>query len=564
MLDKPREVKMSTRISISNDESDSQQQGEQQRQQWNVTKKALAQSSCSRSSKLYMTFLMVVCSFSFLSIVHFSSIHHHSDVFHQTNIPIDNPNDSNNNNNGNQQHKGQDHLHKLQNDSSFLRQMKDFSLKKRKRIPISKEEKEQAVASYESYRKEKMSHIYSKHHLDVTSLNARLKNNNMNNNNNMISILNPSALRAQQEQQYNINLRENDNDGEDEGNTKRRRRKYKSTGGFFENPFEGKPPGPIQMDVHYYEMWNHTTNTIQIPVEHRYIPNKRTSLEILQDIIQQQKDIHPYEKDENGEYPQCYTPNTAAARTLADEVKSGQINLSGPDSPVLYVGFPKTGTTTLFEFFTCSDWLASHQQQGRMIFEDNLQWKNISLFDTKWVRMKKNSIIADRRKKRSKATTDINKVAHLQLDTNTEKGYYPQIQLLDEIHQDKPNAVFLMMFRPVDHWIRSANSHHGMSNRWSRFDMPGLIFTEEQRELIETKRRSKDARFVLSDEQLLRWWCGHVQHIREFVKEYPSHRLIELDLLNDEETSSLVADLFEGDSSCWSHHNRNEKITAAK
>jgi hypothetical protein len=186
-----------------------------------------------------------------------------------------------------------------------------------------------------------------------------------------------------------------------------------------------------------------------------------------------------------------------------------------------------------------------------------LRWKNSSLLDTKWVRMMRKGINNDRKRGKN-VTTDVTKMAHLQLDTNTKEGYYPQIQLLDEIHQEKPHAVFIMMFRPMDEWIRSVHAFKGMSRRWSLFKMPGLVLTEEQREASAHQERS-----WLSDEQLLRWWCGHIQHIREFVREFPSHRLVELDLLNSDETSSLLADLFGARSSCWSHHNRNEDLDSS-
>ncbi|KAL3907309.1 MAG: hypothetical protein SGILL_008926 [Bacillariaceae sp.] len=61
-----------------------------------------------------------------------------------------------------------------------------------------------------------------------------------------------------------------------------------------------------------------------------------------------------------------------------------------------------------------------------------------------------------------------------------------------------------------------------------------------------------------------RWWCGHVHHIREFVKEYPSHRLIELDLYNNDEASSILTDIFQAKSSCWGHKNKNEGLEAVK
>ena len=72
---------------------------------------------------------------------------------------------------------------------------------------------------------------------------------------------------------------------------------------------------------------------------------------------------------------------------------------------------------------------------------------------------------------------------------------------------------------------------------------------------------------------MARWWCNHIQHIRDYTskKHYSSHTLIELDLYNTTETSQLLYDLFVSPSnvnnndnksnkdyhSCWGHKNKN-------
>jgi hypothetical protein len=330
--------------------------------------------------------------------------------------------------------------------------------------------------------------------------------------------------------------------------------------------------GPIQMEKHYYEMWNHTTHSIDVPDEHRYFgKDKRLSLEILQDIIHSQKDQAGNTLSvRNKTLPECFVPDTRSARKLAEDVKKGEVKLS--NDPVLYMGFPKTGTTTLWHFFECSGYMASHQQQGQVIMDENLRGLGMgnSIFDTKWSRMERRRLVnkaTEEGKSEMERRQMIQnlRVAHLQLDNNVRKGYYPQIQLLDEIHQESPQSTFIMAFRPINDWITSVISHHGMANRFGFFEMPGLIFTEKQLELrTHTELRDRDRRPKLSPRQLRRWWCGHVQHIREYVKEYPSHRLIELDLYNNEETSSILSDIFQSKPSCWGHKNKNEDLEAFK
>mmetsp|Transcript_39728 Transcript_39728/g.45257 ORF Transcript_39728/g.45257 Transcript_39728/m.45257 type:complete len:90 (+) Transcript_39728:2-271(+) len=71
-----------------------------------------------------------------------------------------------------------------------------------------------------------------------------------------------------------------------------------------------------------------------------------------------------------------------------------------------------------------------------------------------------------------------------------------------------------------------------------------------------------------SSVQLAKWWCGHVLHLREYVKEYPTHVMIELDLYDSNKTASVLHDLFQADyeqqkdselssKQCWGHKNKS-------
>jgi hypothetical protein len=77
---------------------------------------------------------------------------------------------------------------------------------------------------------------------------------------------------------------------------------------------------------------------------------------------------------------------------------------------------------------------------------------------------------------------------------------------------------------------------------------------------------------MITDVQMAKWWCGHVLHIREYVKEYPSHALIELDLYDMKGSETLLHDLLKVDTDahfarqgrnkpkkkCFAHRNKNK------
>jgi hypothetical protein len=126
---------------------------------------------------------------------------------------------------------------------------------------------------------------------------------------------------------------------------------------------------------------------------------------------------------------------------------------------------------------------------------------------------------------------------------------------LDEIHQEQPHATFVMNFRPVDDWIRSARTYTKMANRWGTpsciSKIPGLV-KDQGRAEIKGK--------ILTQQEIRNWLCGHVKHVREFVKQYPTHKLIELDLYDTEGSSKVMATLFSANETCWGQSNANMRL----
>jgi hypothetical protein len=219
--------------------------------------------------------------------------------------------------------------------------------------------------------------------------------------------------------------------------------------------------------------------------------------------------------------PSCLVPNTENTQALAHSGEPLQF-------PILNVGMPKCGSSTLQTFFKCAGWNVRHNQAGHCMEKALLEGK---------------PPIQGCRLSRGKQ-------ALLQLDVQLPPNcFFPQISLLDEIHQEKPHATFVMNFRPVDDWIRSARSwSEDMVGRWSQCMLPGLI-----------KEGGR-----LTDQEIRNWLCGHVKHIREFVKRYPTHKLIELDLYDTEGSSEAMSSLFNTKATCWGTSNVNKKIAKKK
>ncbi len=303
----------------------------------------------------------------------------------------------------------------------------------------------------------------------------------------------------------------------------------------------------------YYKFWNHTTQRLDFP----FIKNESdvpTSLEILQSILETQNNNRSDIDIED----ECFIANTERTRHLVE-------NNASFSKPVINVGMPKVGSTTLYSFFQCAGWNVTHSQRGmemmRLVDQGSPHPLQLS----------------------ENATMAVD--AYAQLDKNRDPPCaYPQIQFLDEIHREYPHATFMLFFRPVNDWIQSAYNWYHLADRWMGCQIPGLQCTGQltvdttfnttinttglstgsgqlnvNAKINVTGHPTDKERHGCTVEDLRRWWCGHVKHIREFTRLHPSHQLLELNLYDGNETSQILSKFFHTNRTCWGHENKHKK-----
>ena len=125
--------------------------------------------------------------------------------------------------------------------------------------------------------------------------------------------------------------------------------------------------------------------------------------------------------------------------------------------------------------------------------------------------------------------------------------FLPQHFSLEQIHKDYPDATFVLPLRESKVWAYSV-MHWFMMKRW-----------------IINEYMSKNSSITFDDigygddrrEFLARIYDEHTETIRAFVKKYPSHRLVEVNI-TDPLAGTIMADAFDLDASCWGHHNKKE------
>ena len=370
------------------------------------------------------------------------------------------------------------------------------------------------------------------------------------------------------------------------------------------------PNGPISMSTKYYQLWNYTTHTLNtannkssnstmmmVALADSEKENNPilTSLEILENILkEEQKDQirrREQKKKEGGGHndDKCFRPQPYKVSTTTTTLSS-QSSPSSIELPIINIGLPMdVWNNKLRDFFSCQGLKVVHRKAlgsngkirigntGKKMFEAVTE-AHVPPLSGYFGKKRQIFTAMD-------YTPALNSSSTSGSNTNSYKNknkhkpvsaYFPQIQLLDEIHEESPSSTFLLPFFSPDNindWLNWTQNFHNFTERWARSDIPGLILTKEQRiakqypcKIIETDNEVIDhdntsegeipivateietaslRRCVqLSDDQLRDWWCGHVKHIRKFVETYNnSHKLIELDLSNKESTIKTIEDI---------------------
>jgi len=186
---------------------------------------------------------------------------------------------------------------------------------------------------------------------------------------------------------------------------------------------------------------------------------------------------------------------------------------SGPS--VIVVGFPKSGTSTISEYFSCMKKKVSHfickkEECSECIYKNYKKkvapFQECGIYDV-----------------------------YAQMDSSHNTHcFFPQITMLKELHSYYPDALWILNMRPFDSWIRSVNHWGDLRQRLTHCELPGF----------PAMKNATDAQFR-------RFFDGHIAHVRELVDTHPWQQILEVDI--ESEANNLV-NIF-GHRECWGHSN---------
>ena len=208
--------------------------------------------------------------------------------------------------------------------------------------------------------------------------------------------------------------------------------------------------------------------------------------------------------------------------------------VSHTNSYISHSGFPKMGTSSLHAYFKCGGLKSTHYYCN----DDN----TIPNKDRLCVSCIKESVKAGL----PPLTQCDNADMYAQLDDGV---YFPQIELLEDIVQEYPNATFFLTFRNMEKWYNSLLN-------WppKKTQSGGLSMVDRLR-----KGAITDGPTTSTQEEFSEWYCKHVQRVRDIVSQHSSHTLVEVDI-EDPTVGQYMEDIFGIRKSCWGRMNANTML----
>ena len=191
------------------------------------------------------------------------------------------------------------------------------------------------------------------------------------------------------------------------------------------------------------------------------------------------------------------------------------------------MGFPKAGSTSMYEAFRRAKFTASH-----------------------WTCDARNKLLCGECMKDAKVKgiplleSCGNFTVFTQMDymDNNETCIWPQIEYLDDLYKEAPDAMWLLPMRNVTDWIKSVNKWIDMRKRFQICNFPHINF-----EGIDSE----------SDETMKLFYCNHVKQIRHFVREHPSLTLFEFHIGDPDVGDRLSTMIPSFKASYWGQANVN-------
>jgi len=231
---------------------------------------------------------------------------------------------------------------------------------------------------------------------------------------------------------------------------------------------------------------------------------------------------------------------TAAGRGAANN-GSNKPPPPPPPLPYIIVGMPKSGTTTIHDYFQCGKTLRT----SHFICKGRTHACDTCLPNVCAVCMRDNFIKNGPSSPLMEGCGDWDVYTELDAcmmlkNPQNPVCYYPQVTDLEGIHASHPGATFILNLRNVDRWIGSVGRYKDLSRCLVNCNIEGV--------LPKGKGTEPD--------ELRKFYNDQTERVREFVKLHPTHKLVEVNI-EDEKAGEYMESVFGITAQCWGHANKN-------
>jgi len=240
-------------------------------------------------------------------------------------------------------------------------------------------------------------------------------------------------------------------------------------------------------------------------------------------------------------------------------------------TPIIVMGFPKGGTSSIFSFFQqqglrSQHWYCCKEQHhplkgGPLLMADcllnNLEKGNATNilnpcgnFDVFGELNGPRKAInhPTLRKKKGYLLDD----GSFDFDGPGERLFFPQHFRIQELHDSYPYATWILNWRDFDPWIDSVMKWGSVELHYqflNEFYMQGAI-----------PSIPPSSNLTLVKEVMKKIYLEHFDLVRDFVREHPSHALVEVNI-TDKNASVVLAEAFGLNAKAWKHVNKNPNKT---
>eukprot|EP00978_Attheya_sp_CCMP212_P037841 scaffold182005_cov59-Attheya_sp.AAC.2 len=218
-------------------------------------------------------------------------------------------------------------------------------------------------------------------------------------------------------------------------------------------------------------------------------------------------------------------------------------------TPILVVGMPKTGTTSIRDFFRCNGHNASHWKCATPIMSNKMDGVPSLQKREKHAKYCAQVIKGNIEHNRPPLQGTGNYQVYAQMDVELPHEtvfegisrpfacYMPQVNDLEQLSASYPKATFILNTRNATAWVKSLRTFLEFDEKLKQCDLKGF-----------------PAGTGDTDEEFEAFFQNHAQNIRNFVKKHPSHTLIEVNI-EDPNAGTQLAEAFGQSAECWVKRN---------